>query len=76
MNGSGVVAIVSSLGGGIVEIEKDAKLQLNYTGTRQVAALTINGAAQPAGTYGSTASPATHKDDIRFSGPGTVTVAP
>ena len=74
----GVLAIasVSSLGGGAVEIEQDAKLQLNYTGTRRVAALTIGGAAQPAGTYGSTASPATHKDDTCFSGPGTLTVAP
>jgi len=50
---------------------------LNYAGTRKIAALTLNGgAAQAAGTYGSTASPATHKNDTCFSGPGTVTVAP
>ena len=44
-------------------------------GTRQVSALTFDGgAARPNGTYGSSSSPATNKDDTRFTGPGTVTV--
>ncbi|MCX5653105.1 MAG: autotransporter-associated beta strand repeat-containing protein, partial [Planctomycetota bacterium] len=65
----------SSLGGGILDISTGAKLQLNYVGTRQVAALTFNGGSVlPNGTYGSTASPATNKDDTHFSGIGTVTV--
>jgi len=46
-------------------------------GTRQISALTFNaGSAQPAGTYGSSESLATFKDDYRFAGPGTVTVGP
>ena len=65
-----------SLGGGALYISAGAKLQLNYTGTRRVAALKLNGGAAKAnGTYGSTASPATNKDDTCFSGTGTVTVA-
>ncbi|MEI7901315.1 MAG: Ig-like domain-containing protein, partial [bacterium] len=54
-----------------------AKLQLNYVGTRQVAALTFNaGSAQANGTYGSSSSPATFKNDSYFGGSGTVTVGP
>ncbi len=65
----------TALGSGTLDISSGAKLQLNYTGTRKIAALTLNGGtAQAAGTYGSTASPATHKDDTCFAGPGTVTL--
>ena len=73
----GVLACSSaaSLGGGSLDISTGAKLQLNYAGTRQVAALTFNGGGVlPDGTYGSTASPATNKDDTHFAGSGTVTV--
>jgi len=69
-------ATSGSLGSGALDISGGAKLQLNYSGTRGIAALTLNGGAvQAAGTYGSTASPADHKNDACFSGPGTVTVA-
>ena len=75
----GVLACAASdvLGSGLLDISSGAKLQLNYAGTRKIAALTLNGgAAQAAGTYGSTASPAAHQDDSCFAGPGTVTVTP
>ena len=64
--GQGTLAIAS---GG-------ARLGLNYTGTRQVAALTLGGVAQADGSYGSTASPAANKSDSYFAGAGTVTVGP
>lgn len=64
-----------SLGGGSLDITTGAKVRLNFIGTRQISALTFdNGSARPAGSYGSSASIATHRDDTRFSGPGTVTV--
>jgi len=66
-----------SLAPGTLDIKTGAKLQLNYTGTRQVSALTFNaGTAKPNGTYGSTSSPAENKADAYFSGTGTVTVGP
>ena len=66
----------TSLGGGPLEISAGAKLRLSYAGTGWVATLRLNGGAAKAnGTYGSTASPATYKDDTCFSGTGTVTVA-
>jgi autotransporter-associated beta strand protein len=73
--GSLVISRSSALGGGPLDISTDAKLQLDYIGSRQVSALTFNsGAAQLNGTYGSTASSAINKDDVHFSGLGTVTV--
>ena len=72
----GTVAISSagSLGGGALDITTGAMLALNFTGTRQVSALTFNaGTAQAAGTYGSTSSGATNQS-ASFSGAGTVTV--
>lgn len=64
-----------SLGGGPLDITTGAKARLDYIGTRQISALTFdNGSTLPAGTYGSSSSIATNKDDTRFSGPGTVTV--
>ena len=72
----GVLACASaaSLGSGSLDIRAGAKLQLNYGGTRQVSALAFGAAAQADGTYGSTASPATNKNDTYFAGTGTVTV--
>ena len=65
----------NSLGSGSLDISTGAKVQLNYIGTRQISSLTFNaGSAQANGTYGSSSSLATTKDDTRFSGPGTVTV--
>jgi autotransporter-associated beta strand protein len=40
-----------------------------------VGSLVLGGVSQPAGTYGSSASAATHKLDTYFSGPGILTVA-
>ena len=74
---AGILAFAKSnaLGGSSLDISTGAKVQLDYIGTRQISALTYNaGAAQPNGTYGSTSSIATNKDDTRFSGLGTVTV--
>ena len=63
-----------SLGGGTLDITTGATLGLNFNGTRHVSALTFNaGAAQAAGTYGSTSSGATNQS-ASFSGTGTVTV--
>ena len=68
-------ASANSLTGGSIDITSGAKLQLNFTGTRQISALTFNGgSALPTGTYGSSASPAANKNDTWFSGTGTVTV--
>lgn len=66
-----------SLGLGPLDITTGAKLQLNYSGTRQVSALSFNaGTARPNGTYGSNSSPAENKNDAYFAGTGTVTVGP
>ena len=74
---AGTLAITRSnaIGGGPLDITTGGKLRLDYIGTRQVSALTYNaGSAQVAGTYGSSLSSATNKDDTRFSGLGTITV--
>ncbi|PAW64012.1 MAG: hypothetical protein B9S38_16810 [Verrucomicrobiia bacterium Tous-C4TDCM] len=66
-----------ALGTGPLDITTGAIVALNYTGTRGIAALAYNaGAPLAPGTYGSTSSPATHKNDTYFSGTGTVTVLP
>ena len=65
----------AALGQGPVVITS-GKLSLNYTGTRQVATLSLGGIAQPSGTYGSTASPATNKNDTYFNGSGVLNVGP
>ncbi len=67
----------AALGTGSLDITTGAKVNLNYTGTRTIAALTFNaGTPLAPGTYGSTASPATNKNDTYFSGTGTVTILP
>jgi alpha-galactosidase len=66
-----------ALGSNALEIADGAKARLDYIGTRQIGVLTFNaGAAQPSGTYGSSRSLATVKDDVHFSGLGTLTVGP
>ena len=71
-----VCAKSTALGSGPLDIGTGAKVQLNFTGTCKIAALTIHGGTPlAAGTYGSAASAAIHKDDTHFAGPGTVTVA-
>jgi len=74
---AGVLVFTRSdaLGNGSLDITSGAKVELDYIGTRQISALTFDaGSAQPSGTYGSSSSIATNKDDTRFAGPGTVTV--
>ena len=66
----------AALGTGALEITSGAKLALNFTGTRQIASLALGGSSQPNGSYGSTASSATNKNDTYFTGTGTVTVGP
>jgi autotransporter-associated beta strand protein len=76
---AGVLActVSGALPGGAVDITTGAKLELDYSGTRQVSQLTFNGgAAQPNGTYGATGSGATTIDNTHFAGTGTVTVGP
>jgi autotransporter-associated beta strand protein len=65
----------AALGAGPLSISDGAIVNLNYTGTRTIAALTLGGTNQPAGTYGSTSSPAARKN-AHFTGTGTVTVMP
>jgi fibronectin-binding autotransporter adhesin len=75
---AGVLAFTrpAALGGGALTISTGAKARLDYIGTRQVSSLTLNGISQSNGTYGSSSSAATNKNDAYFSGPGTVTVGP
>ena len=65
-----------ALGSGALSISSAAnsKVNLNYTGTKNIASLTLGGIPQNGGTHGSTASPAANKNDTYFSGTGTVTV--
>ncbi|MEX1113819.1 MAG: heparinase II/III family protein [Akkermansiaceae bacterium] len=66
----------SALGSGNINIASGgAKLQLDFSGTREIASLSFNGGAPlPIGSYGSSASPAQFKNDGYFSGTGTVMV--
>lgn len=57
-------------------IDTGAKMDLNYSGTTNIGALTFDGVPKALGTWGSSlASPAPdHVDDDHFAGTGTVTV--
>ncbi len=75
--GTLVFAKAAALGTNTLDITDGAKVQLDYFGIRQIGALTFNGgAAQPNGNYGSSSSTATTKDDVHFSGLGTITIGP
>jgi autotransporter-associated beta strand protein len=63
----------ASLGSGPLSISNGATVNLNYSGTRTISALTLGGTNMPRGVYGSTSSSATYQD-AHFSGTGTVTV--
>ena len=63
----------ASLGSGALSISNGAVVNLDYSGTRTISALTLGGTNMPPGVYGSTSSSATYKDS-HFSGTGTVTV--
>ena len=73
--GTLAIARPEALGGGTLDITSGAKVRLDFIGTRTISALSYNaGSPLPAGTYGSSASIASNKDDTRFSGPGTLTI--
>ena len=57
-----------------VAIAATGKLDLAFVGSDTVASLTIAGSPAAAGTWGTTASGATHPDDTHFSGTGTLQV--
>ena len=63
----------ASLGTGALSISNGATVNLNYSGTRTISALTLGGTNMASGVYGSTGSSAPYKD-AHFSGTGTVTV--
>ena len=65
-----------ALGSGAVVVVSGARLNLNFGGTRQVSSLSLAGVGQVNGTYGSTSSTATYKNNTYFSGTGTITVGP
>jgi autotransporter-associated beta strand protein len=69
---------VDALGSGTLSISSTAnsKVNLNYSGTKNIAGLILGGIPQLGGTHGSTASDATNKNDTYFAGTGTVTVPP
>ncbi|MEI7903251.1 MAG: Ig-like domain-containing protein, partial [bacterium] len=73
---SGVLACsgAAALGQGALAVADKARLQLDYRGTRRVAALTVGDKALPAGTYGSAESSAAVKDNVHFAGLGVVAV--
>ena len=74
----GVLSIGSTtaLGAGPVNITNGAVMNLNYSGQIQVSGLTLNGVAQPAGTYGATGSGATYTNNTYFTGTGRLSVSP
>ena len=61
--GTLAAATTSSLGRGALAISTGAKVALNFTGSRRVPSLSLGGTAQANGSYGSTSSPATNKND-------------
>ena len=67
----------TALGVGALDITYGAKVNLNFTGTRTIAALTFDGgAAMGPGTYGSSTSPAANQENGYFLGNGTITILP
>ena len=73
----GVLALANqaALGEGPLNISSGAKVALNFTGQSYVTQLTLDGAVQAAGSYGSSSSPATNKNDTWFSGTGVINVS-
>jgi autotransporter-associated beta strand protein len=63
---------------GALDIATGGKANLNYTGNRVVASLTLGGIEMPPGSYGGSSSPATFKNDGYFTSTslGTITVLP
>jgi autotransporter-associated beta strand protein len=73
---SGVLAVANqaALGEGLLNLGSGTKVELNFIGQSYVTQLTIGGAVQAEGTYGSSKSSATTKSDTVFSGTGVITV--
>jgi len=74
---AGVLALANqaALGEGPLNISSGAKVALNFTGQSFVTQLTLGGEGQTAGTYGSSSSSATHKNDTWFSGSGVIHIS-
>lgn len=74
--GGGTLALyqVGTFTGPLV-IDSGARLDVGVA-NQIVSSLSLGGVAQPSGTYGSSSSLATHKNDTYFAGAGTVTVSP
>ena len=70
LGSGGALTITNNLG------SYEGKVELDYTGTHFISALTIDGTVMAAGTYGSSSStaPSANQDDTHFAGTGTVTV--
>lgn len=57
-----------------VVIATSGKLDLNFTGTNTVNALSVAGVAKAPGTYGSSSSTAANVDNVHFAGTGVLSV--
>lgn len=68
------IMAADSLAPGKLRIANGAAVQLDYSGTREITGLFLNGVAQVSGTWGATGSGAANIDDTHFLGAGTVTV--
>jgi alpha-galactosidase len=66
----------NSLGGGALTIASGAGLQLDFVGSSDVTSMSLGGSPMANGTWGSSSSPADHKNDTYFSGFGIITVGP
>lgn len=64
----------SAMARGALLVSSGAKANLNYIGARTIQNLTLGGTSMAVGLYGSSASPATYKNDTYFSGPGMLNV--
>jgi len=73
-NGTLALANQAALSEGALHLSRGAILALNYEGHSFVSQLTLGGAVQPEGTYGSSSSTATTKSDTYFSGKGVIHV--
>ncbi len=75
-HGTVVCSNASALGTGPLILADPGRVTLDFSGTRVIESLVLDGTLMPPGTHGSTSSTATYKNDTFFSGNGTVTVPP
>ncbi|MEZ4972140.1 MAG: T9SS type A sorting domain-containing protein [Cyclobacteriaceae bacterium] len=76
LSGSGTKAInVDAAVGGLFSVDNGVIAGLNNTNTYTANSLTLGGAIQGAGSWGSTSSAASNKNDTFFSGTGLLTIA-